>query len=108
MITREAYSHEVISAGFWPGNGGFGVAAFYCYAAPAPVGLEKAQIHPGKAYYSLKLSEFILNYDDVRLAKSPDEAVLEFLQSSYEVAADQAGWDRAALERAANQGAEIR
>jgi hypothetical protein len=98
-ITREAYSHEVISAGFWPGNGGFGAPAFYCYAAPEPVGLEKEQVRPAQASYNPELKEFILKYDDVRRANSPDDAVLEFLQSSYEAAAKLAGWDRAALER---------
>jgi hypothetical protein len=98
-ITREAYSHEVISAGFWPGNGGFGAPAFYAYAAPQPDGLEKRQIRPGEAFYSDELKEFILKYDDVRRANSPDDAVLEFLQSSYEAAVELAGWDRAALER---------
>jgi hypothetical protein len=98
-ITREAYSHEVISAGFWPGNGGFGAPAFYCYAAPQPIGLEKQEVHPPQAFYSDELKEFILKYDDVREMNSPDDAVLEFLQSSYEAAANLAGWDRAALER---------
>ena len=98
-ITREAYSHEVISAGFWPGNGGFGAPAFYCYAAPAPADLEKQPVRPAQAFYSNELKEFILKYDDVRQANSPDDAVLEFLQSSYEAAAKLAGWDRAALER---------
>jgi hypothetical protein len=100
-ITREAYSHEVISAGFWPGNGGFGAPAFYCYAAPAPAGLEKQKVRPAQALYSDELKEFILKYDDVRETNSPDDAVLEFLQSSYEAAANLAGWDRAALERPA-------
>ena len=98
-ITREAYSHEVISAGFWPGNGGFGAPAFYCYAAPEPAGLDKEQIRPAQAHYNTEVKEFILKYDDVRGAGSPDEAVLEFVQSSYEAAANLAGWDRAALER---------
>jgi hypothetical protein len=98
-ITREAYSHEVISAGFWPGNGGFGAPAFYCYAAPQPVGLETEQIRPAQASYNDELKEFILKYNDVRRANSPDDAVLEFLQSSYEAGARLAGWDRAALER---------
>src|SRR5271157_5401568 len=80
-ITREAYSHEVISAGFWPGNGGFGDAAFYCYAAPAPVGLGKATIRPATASYNTALGEFILKYDDLRSESSPDDALLEFLQS---------------------------
>jgi hypothetical protein len=101
-ITREAYSHEVISAGFWPGNGGFGAPAFYCYAAPQPVGLENEQVRPDQAFYSDELKEFILKYDDVRCANSPDDAVFEFLQSSYEAAANLAGWDRAALERNSN------
>jgi hypothetical protein len=99
-ITREAYSHEVISAGFWPGNGGFGDAAFYCYAAPAPAGLEKAAIQPLSAKYDAALGEFILKYDALRAEPSPDEALLQFLQSSYEAAANLAHWDRAALERA--------
>jgi hypothetical protein len=103
-ITREAYSHEVISAGFWPGNGGFGIPAFYCYAAPEPVGLKQATIAPAQAFYSSDLNEFLLKYDDVRNAKSPDEAVLEFLQTSYEAAANLGGWDRTALERFSNGG----
>lgn len=99
-ITREAYSHEVISAGWWPGNGGFGAPAFYCYAAPQPVGLEKAQVRPAHAFYSHDLGEFLLKYDDVREEASPENAILEFLESSYEAAANLAGWNRAALERA--------
>jgi hypothetical protein len=99
LITREAYSHEVISAGFWPGNGGYGAAAFYCYAAPQPVGLEKEQIRPKRAFYDNTLKQFILKYDDVRRVDSPDDTVLEFLQSSYEAGARLAGWDRSALER---------
>ncbi len=106
-ITREAYSHEVISAGFWPGNGGFGAAAFYCYAAPEPVGLEKEQIRPAQASYSPELKEFILKYDDVHRANSPDDAVFDFLQSSYEAAATLAGWDRTALERSPDSGQGI-
>jgi hypothetical protein len=102
-ITREAYSHEVISAGFWPGNGGFGAPAFYCYAAPQAAGLEKERIRPEQAFYSNELNEFILKYDEVRRADSPDDAVLEFLQSSYEAAATLAHWDRAALERSPEQ-----
>ena len=98
-ITREAYSHEVISAGFWPGNGGFGEPAFYCYAAPEPAGLKQKRISPAAAFYSGDLNEFLLKYQDVRKAESPTESLLEFLQSSYEVSADLAGWDRAALER---------
>jgi hypothetical protein len=98
-ITREAYSHEVISAGFWPGNGGFGDAAFYCYAAPAPAGLDAATVRPASAGYDTALGEFILKYEDLRAEASPDEALLQFLQSSYEAGANLAKWDRAALER---------
>ncbi len=98
-VTREAYSHEVISAGFWPGNGGFAAAAFYCYAAPVPEGLDKAAIEPASAKYNAKLGEFILRYDDLRAEPSPDEALLQFLRSTYAVAADLAHWDRAFLER---------
>jgi hypothetical protein len=98
-VTREAYSHEVISAGFWPGNGGFGHAAFYCYAAPAPKGLEAAAIEPAKAAYDKALSEFIYLYDDLLREPSPDEALLTFLQSSYEAGATLGQWDRQLLER---------
>ena len=98
-ITREAYSHEVISAGFWPGNGGFGEAAFYCYAAPVPAGLEAVKIHPESAGYNSALGEFVLRYDELRNEASPDEALLQFLQSSYEAAAMLADWDRHSLER---------
>jgi hypothetical protein len=98
-ITREAYSHEAISAGFWPGNGGFGEAAFYCYAAPAPAGLEQERVRPDAAYYDTKLGEFILKYSDLFKAPSPDDALLAFLQSTYAAAANLAKWDRAALER---------
>jgi hypothetical protein len=98
-VTREAYSHEVISAGFWPGNGGFGEAAFYCYAAPAPKGLDDAAIRPAKAAYNKALGEFIYLYEDVRSEPSPEEALLSFLQSSYEAGATLAGWDRDLLER---------
>ena len=93
-ITREAYSHEVISAGFWPGNGGFGDAAFYCYAAPVPMGLDKATIRPAVAGYNSALGEFILKYDDLRKESSPENALIEFLESSYDAAANLAGWDR--------------
>ncbi len=98
-ITREAYSHEVISAGFWPGNGGFGAPAFYCYTAPAPAGLGQQRVQPDAAYYDPKLGEFLLRYDDVRTSASPEEAVMQFLQSTYEAGATLAEWDCAALER---------
>jgi hypothetical protein len=101
-ITREAYSQEVISAGFWPGNGGYGKAAFYCYAAPSPKGLEAAKIAPAQAKWDAALGEFILLYDDVRRAESPEDALMAFLESTYAAAADLAGWDRKALERSAS------
>lgn len=99
LITREAYSHEVISAGFWPGNGGFGEAAFYCYAAPSPAGLESAGIQPSSAGWNPVLGEFILKYDDLRAERSPDQALLQFLERTYAAAADLAQWDRHSLER---------
>ena len=98
-ITREAYSREVISAGFWPGNGGFGAAAFYCYAAPAPAGLDQAKIWPASAGYNAELGEFLLKYDDLRAEANPDAALMEFLESTYDAAAQLANWDRASLER---------
>jgi hypothetical protein len=98
-MTREAYSHEVISGGFWPGSGPVQEAAFYAYAAPAPPGFERAAIRPASAWYSTELGEFLLRYDDVRRADDPDAMLLDFLQSTYDAAADLAGWDRAALER---------
>ena len=96
---REAYSHEVSSCGFWPGNGGFGRAAFYSYAYPEPPGFADAKISPDGAYYSRELGEFILPYDAARQAAAPEEAVMQFLQSTYDAAADLGRWDRAALER---------
>ncbi len=96
-IQREAYSHEVISAGFWPGNGGYGAAAFYCYAAPVPEGLAARPIHPGA--WDPALGEFILKYDAVRTSPDPDGALMQFLESSYAACADAAQWPRAALER---------
>jgi hypothetical protein len=97
-IMREAYSHEVISAGWWTGTGEQD-AAFYAYAAPAPEGLAQQQVRPEKAFYHQNLGEFILNYDDVRRAPAPTKALSEFLESTYEAAATLAKWDRAALER---------
>jgi len=101
-ITREAYSHEVISAGWWPGMG-FDGPAFYAYAAPEPAGLAKQKVRPESAFYHPELKEFILMYDAVRRSSAPDEILMEFLQSTYEGAAALAGWDRAALE--VSQGA---
>ena len=98
-ITREAYSHEVISHGWWPGQGPLGKPAFYSYTAPAPEGLSSAALRPPAAFYSNELSEFLMYYDDVRSAPNPDEALMEFLQSTYEAGANLAKWDRASLER---------
>jgi hypothetical protein len=98
-VNREAYSHEVSSCGFWPGNGGFGQAAFYSYAYPQPQGFAAAPIQPSSAFYSKKIGEFILPYEAVRQSASPRVTLLEFLQSTYAAAADLAKWDRAALER---------
>jgi len=97
-MTREAYSHEASSAGFWPGSGEITGPAFYSYMAPAPPGLDKQPIRTGSAFYSTQLSEFLLMYDDVRQAPSPHQAVLEFLQSTYEAGVTLANWDRANLE----------
>jgi hypothetical protein len=96
-VTREAYSHEVISFGFWPGNGGYGQAAYYAYAAPEPEGLSKAAIGPKAAFYSDERKEFFLNYNDVRALDSPSRAILEFMESVYRAAS--ANWDNAALKR---------
>lgn len=97
-VTREAYSHEVISAGFWPGAG-FDGPAYYAYAAPEPAGFAEQKIKPAEAFYHQGMKEFLLKYDDVRRAASPREALLSFLQSTYEVGANLAKWDRKALER---------
>ena len=97
---REAYSHECSSCGFWPGNGGFGEAAFYSYAYPEPAGFGDADAGVAAAYYNQQLREFILPYDAVRAAPHPDAMLLKFLQATYEAAADRAGWERTALERA--------
>ena len=98
-IQREAYSHEVISAGFWPGNGGYGAAAFYCYAAPVPEGLAEKKVRPDAAGWDKALGEYIFKYDAVLKEASPEGAVREFVESAYAAAADLAKWDRAALER---------
>jgi hypothetical protein len=115
LITREAYSHEVISHGFWPGQRASGpversesgaainAPAFYSYTAPEPTGLKEASIRPGRGYYSGQLKEFILLYDDMRQADSPEAALMDFLQSTYEAGADLARWDRAELERASGR-----
>lgn len=99
-IVREAYSHEVSSAGFWAGGGALPFPLFYCYAYPEPAGFADAPVRPAEAYYSTELREFVLPYDAVRTADDPDAALLAFLESTYAAAADRGGWDRAALERA--------
>jgi len=89
----------VSSAGFWPGGGGpVDYAAFYSYAYPAPAGFENATVKPAEAFFSKELGEFLLPYDAVRTARDPDAALMEFLQSTYDAAADLAQWDRAALD----------
>ena len=98
-ITREAYSHEVSSVGFWPGSGNVQDAAFYSYAAPEPPGFKDERIRPDSAFYDRQLGEFLLMYDDVRKAGSPTATLLEFCQSTYEAAATLGNWDRSALER---------
>ena len=98
-ITREAYSHEVSSAGLWPGGGDIKGAAFYAYAAPEPQGYAQASVGPAKAFYHPQLKEFLLMYDDVRKSDSPRAALLEFLQSTYEGAANLGKWDRKELEK---------
>lgn len=98
-VMREAYSHEVSSCGFWPGGEAFPEPVFYSYAYPEPAGFDMAPIRPDQALYHGALREFILPYQAVREAQSPDTMLLDFLQSSYEAAADLGRWDRAALER---------
>lgn len=98
-MMREAYSHEVISAGFWPGGGEIKGPAFYSYTAPEPEGFRKARIRPEAGFYHSGLSEFLLMYDDVRRSTSPKSTLLDFFQSTYEAGANLAHWDRRALER---------
>jgi hypothetical protein len=98
-ITREAYSHEVISHGFWPGSGNIQAPAFYAYAAPEPDGFKEAKVRPEKAFYTPETSGFILLYEDVRRSASPDDALMDFLESTYEAGANLAKWDRSSLER---------
>jgi hypothetical protein len=98
-VTREAYSQEVISHGFWPGTGTMTGPAFYSYTAPAPTGLGSEPIRPAAALYSNEMSEFLMPYDDIRTAERPEELILDFCQSTYEAGARLANWDRASLER---------
>ncbi len=104
-VMAEAYSHEVSSCGFWPGNGGYGRAAFYVYAYSEPEGYGETRLNTVDAFYDKKLGQFILPYDAVRQAADPDVLLLGFLQETYAAAADLAKWDRAALERSQPQGA---
>jgi hypothetical protein len=98
-MTREAYSHEVSSAGFWPGGGDIKGPAFYSYAAPEPAGFAESKVRPQAAFYHPQMKEFLLMYDDVRAASDPKTALMEFLQSTYDAAADSGKWDRKTLER---------
>jgi hypothetical protein len=98
-ITREAYSHEVSSVGFWPGGGDVKNAAFYSYMAPEPQGFKDAPVRPNAAHYEKQLGEFLLLYEDVRKAESPTSSLLKFCQSTYEAGASLGDWDREALER---------
>jgi hypothetical protein len=101
-ITREAYSHECSSCGFWPGGAGLEQPIFYSYAYAEPAGFKETPVRPQAAYYAKDFGEFILPYDEVRQSAAPDRTLLDFLQSTYEAAANSARWDRAALERAAD------
>jgi hypothetical protein len=108
-VAREAYSHEVSSAGFWPGSPGpVEYPAFYSYAYPAPEGFAAAKVAPGAAFFSKELGEFILPYDAVREARDPDATLMQFLQSTYSAAADLGKWDRAALECALGEVGKCR
>ena len=97
-MTREAYSHEVASAGFWLGGGGVEEAAFYAYGYPSPEGLEDAKVGPQAAYWHEQLGEWVLPYARVRASDDPDAMLMEFLETSYTAVAELAKWDRAALE----------
>jgi hypothetical protein len=107
-VVREAYSHEVSSAGFWPGGGALEEAAFYSYAYPTPNGFASAPVRPAQAYFSKALGEFILPYDTVRSARDPEQTLMDFLQSTYVAAAETGKWDRAALECALGQAGRPR
>ena len=102
-ITRESYSHEVISHGWWPGGGPIDEPAFYAYAAPEPDGFKTARVEPAAALYSPDFSEFLLPYEAVRTAASPEAALYAFLRSTYDAGAALARWDRGALERPREQ-----
>ena len=108
-VAREAYSHEVSSAGFWPGGGGvYDEAAFYSYTYPAPDGFANARVKPDAAFWSKDLGEFLLPYEAMRSERDPDAALLMFLQSTYDAAADLGKWDRANLECAIGEAGKCR
>jgi hypothetical protein len=107
-VACEAYSHEESSAGFWPGSGTIDYPAFYSYVYPEPSGFRTTPVRPDAAFFSDTLGEFILPYDAVRTAAQPDQTLLEFLQSTYEAAANAAKWDRDALECAPGQPGVVR
>lgn len=108
VVAQEAYSHEVSSAGFWPGNDAMHEPVFYSYAYPAPEGFATAAVRPAEAYWNPALREFMLPYEVVRAAENPDQTLLDFLQSTYEAAAQLAAWDRSALEQRADLSATAR
>jgi Family of unknown function (DUF5996) len=108
-VAQEAYSHEVSSAGFWPGGGGpIDYASFYSYAYPAPEGFGAARVLPKEAFFSKELGEFLLPYDAIRATPDPDAALLSFLHSTYEAAADLGRWDRKALDCALGEPGKVR
>jgi Family of unknown function (DUF5996) len=107
-VAREAYSHEVSSAGFWPGSGPIDYPAFYSYAYPEPPGFRSAKVAPDAAFFQETMGEFILPYDAVRTAADPDQALLDFLQSTYDAAADAAAWDRETLECTIGKPGKVR
>jgi len=98
-ITREAYSHEASSVGFWPGGGEIRDAAFYSYTVPEPQGFKNAQVRPATAFYNNQVNEFLLMYEDVRKSQSPSGSLLEFCQSTYEAGATLGNWNREELEQ---------
>ena len=107
-VAREAYSHEVSSAGFWPGGGAIDEPAYYSYAYPAPEGFAAAKVKPAEAVFSKDLGEFLLPYDAVRTAAKPDDVLMDFLQSTYAAAADLAKWNRVALECTVGEPGKVR
>jgi hypothetical protein len=107
-VAAEAYSHEVSSAGFWPGSGTIDYPAFYSYAYPEPAGFRAARVRPDAAFFSESLGEFVLPYDAVRTSVQPEQTLLDFLQSTYAAAADTAKWDRDALECATGRPNVVR